>query len=51
MEAKVKKLLETYTSGSMNLKKLMDALKMKASSDLEQITSMMSVQTTAVENV
>ncbi|KAI3474460.1 hypothetical protein Pfo_029321 [Paulownia fortunei] len=50
MEAKVKKLLETYTSGTLNLKKLTDALQMKASSDLEEMTSMVSVQATAVEN-
>ncbi|KAH6805914.1 ATP binding microtubule motor family protein, partial [Perilla frutescens var. frutescens] len=50
MEAKIKKLLEIYTSGSLDLKKLTDALKAKASSDLEEITSMMSVQTIAVEN-
>lgn len=50
MESKIKKLLEIYTSGGLNLKKLTDALKTKASSNLEEITSMMSVQTIAVEN-
>lgn len=47
----MKKLLEIYTSGSLDLKKLTHALKTKASSDLEEITSMMSAQTIAVENV
>ncbi|XP_057778967.1 kinesin-like protein KIN-5B [Salvia miltiorrhiza] len=50
METKVKKLLEIYTSGSLDLKKVTYALKTKASSDLEEITSMMSAQTIAVEN-
>ncbi|KAK4396268.1 Kinesin-like protein KIN-5B [Sesamum angolense] len=49
-EAKLKKLSETYTSGTLNLKKLADALHMKANSDLEQMTSMMSAQATEVEN-
>lgn len=51
MEAKVKKLLEIYTSGSLDLKTLTHALRTKASSNLEEMTSMMSVQTVAVENV
>ncbi|GFP98341.1 probable 125 kDa kinesin-related protein [Phtheirospermum japonicum] len=50
MEANVKKLLETYASGSLNVKKLTDALHVKASSNLEEMTSMISVQATAVEN-
>ncbi|KAL8484006.1 hypothetical protein ACS0TY_026629 [Phlomoides rotata] len=50
MEVKVKKLSETYASGNMNMRKLTDSLKIKASSDLEQVTSMISSQTTAVEN-
>ncbi|KAG8376449.1 hypothetical protein BUALT_Bualt09G0064500 [Buddleja alternifolia] len=50
MEAKIKKLSETYTSGALNLKKLTNTLHMKSSSDLEQIKSMISVQATAVEN-
>ncbi|PIN15062.1 Kinesin-like protein [Handroanthus impetiginosus] len=49
-EAKVKKLSETYTSGSMTLKKLTEALQTKASSDLEQMASMISAQAIAVEN-
>lgn len=51
MESKIKKLSEIYTSGGLDLKKLTDALKTKASSNLEEITSMMSVQMIAVENV
>lgn len=51
MEVKVKKLSETYASGNLNLRKLTDSLKIKASSDLEQVTSMISSQTAAVENV
>lgn len=51
MEEKVKKLSEIYTSGSLGLKTLTDALKTKASSDLEEMTSVMSVQAAAVENV
>ncbi|KAL6507969.1 hypothetical protein OROGR_024164 [Orobanche gracilis] len=50
MEANVKKLLETCASGSLNIKKLTDALNMKACSNFEQMTSMISVQATAVEN-
>ncbi|KAG6430447.1 hypothetical protein SASPL_108514 [Salvia splendens] len=50
MEAKVKKLLEIYTTGSLDMKKVTYALKTKASSDLEEITSVMSAQTIAVEN-
>ncbi|KAL2250547.1 kinesin-like protein KIN-5B [Sesamum indicum] len=50
MEAKLKKLSETYTSGTLNLKKLADALHMKANSDLEQMAYMMSAQATEVEN-
>ncbi|KAL0347275.1 UNVERIFIED_CONTAM: Kinesin-like protein KIN-5B [Sesamum calycinum] len=49
-EAKLKKLSETYTSGTLNLKKLADALHMKANSDLEEMASMMSAQATEVEN-
>lgn len=51
MEAKVKKLLEIYTTGSLDMKKVTHALKTKASSDLDEITSAMSAQTIAVENV
>ncbi|XP_047962855.1 kinesin-like protein KIN-5B [Salvia hispanica] len=50
MEAKVKKLLEIYTTGSLDMKKVTYALKTKASSDLDEITSVMSAQTIAVEN-
>ncbi|KAL0409822.1 UNVERIFIED_CONTAM: Kinesin-like protein KIN-5B [Sesamum latifolium] len=49
-EAKLKKLSETYTSGTLNLKKLTDALHTKANSDLQQMASMMSAQATEVEN-
>ncbi|KAL0375177.1 UNVERIFIED_CONTAM: Kinesin-like protein KIN-5B [Sesamum radiatum] len=49
-EAKLKKLSETYTSGTLNLKKLTDALHMKADSDLQQMASVMSAQATEVEN-
>lgn len=51
MEAKVRKLSETYTSGTLNLKKLTDTMHMKSHSDLEQMTSMISVQAIEVENV
>ncbi|KAL3825972.1 hypothetical protein ACJIZ3_022001 [Penstemon smallii] len=50
MESKIKKLTETYTSGLLDLKKITDTLQTKASSDIEQITSMISVQATSVDN-
>ncbi|KAL6574761.1 hypothetical protein OROMI_012046 [Orobanche minor] len=50
MEANVKNLLETCASGSLNIQKLTDALNMEACSNVEQMTSMISVQATAVEN-
>ncbi|KAL3628565.1 hypothetical protein CASFOL_027611 [Castilleja foliolosa] len=50
LDANVKKLLETYASGSLNIKKLTDALHVKAYSNLGQMTSMISLQANAVEN-
>ncbi|GER28636.1 kinesin motor family protein [Striga asiatica] len=50
MEANVKRLSETYASGSQSIKKLTDALQTKTSSDLEQMMTMISAQATAVEN-
>ena len=44
-------MTETYTSGVATLKDLANALQRKASSDLEQINSTISLQATAVENV
>ncbi|KAK4478585.1 hypothetical protein RD792_014071 [Penstemon davidsonii] len=50
MESKIKKLTETYTSGLLDLKKITDTLQTKASSDIEQMTSMISVQAISVDN-
>lgn len=44
-------MTETYTSGVASLKDLANALQRKASSDLEQINSTISLQAMAVENV
>jgi kinesin family protein 11 len=44
-------MTENYTSGVATLKDLANALQRKASSDLEQINSTISLQATAVENV
>lgn len=43
-------MTETYTSETEALTKLADALQMKASSDLEEMKSMILLQATAVEN-
>jgi kinesin family protein 11 len=44
-------MTETYTSGVATLNELASALQKKASSDLEQINSTISLQATAVEDV
>ena len=44
-------MAETYTSGVATLKELANAFQRKASSDLEEINSTISLQATAVENV
>lgn len=51
MDSKVRKMTETYTSATEALTKLADALQNKASSDLEEMKSMILLQATAVENV
>lgn len=51
MEFKIKRMTETYTSATEALRKLADALQMKASSDLEQMKSMILSQATEVKNV
>ncbi|XP_059462978.1 kinesin-like protein KIN-5B [Corylus avellana] len=50
LESRITKMTETYTSGVATLKDLANALQRKASSDLEQINSTISLQATAVEN-
>jgi len=44
-------MTETYASGVATLKDLANALQRKASSDLEQINSTISLQAMTVENV
>lgn len=51
MDSKVRKMTETYTSATEALTKLADAMQIKASSDLQEIKSMILLQATAVENV
>ncbi|KAL7136508.1 hypothetical protein ABFS83_10G035900 [Erythranthe nasuta] len=50
MEAKTKKLLETYTIGTLSLKKLTDSLRTKSYSDMDEMTSMISAQAISLEN-
>lgn len=50
LESRIKKMTETYTSGVATLNELASALQKKASSDLEQINSTISLQATAVED-
>lgn len=51
LESRIKKMAETYTSGVATLKELANTFQRKASSDLEEINSTISLQATAVENV
>ncbi|KAK7853037.1 kinesin-like protein kin-5b [Quercus suber] len=50
LESRIKKMAETYTSGVATLKELANAFQRKASSDLEEMNSTISLQATAVEN-
>ncbi|XP_030926960.1 kinesin-like protein KIN-5B [Quercus lobata] len=50
LESRIKKMAETYTLGVATLKELANAFQRKASSDLEEINSTISLQATAVEN-
>ncbi|KAL2323334.1 hypothetical protein Fmac_027713 [Flemingia macrophylla] len=50
LESRIEKMTGIYTSGVETLKELANALHMKASSDMEQIQSKVSLQTLAVEN-
>lgn len=51
MESKINKMTETYASGMASLKELVDALQLEASSDVDQIKSKISSQSTTVEKV
>lgn len=51
LESRIKKMTGIYTSGVGTLKELANTLHMKASSDMEQIQSKISSQTSAVESV
>ena len=51
MESKIKRMTETYTSGTEALREFADALQMKASSDMQQMNSMILSQATEVKNV
>ncbi|XP_057427168.1 kinesin-like protein KIN-5B [Lotus japonicus] len=50
LESRIKKMTGIYTSGVGTLKELANTLHMKASSDMEQIQSKISSQTSAVES-
>ncbi|KAK7345653.1 hypothetical protein VNO77_16261 [Canavalia gladiata] len=50
LESRIKKMTGIYTSGVETLKELANTLHMKASSDMEQMQSKVSLQTSAVEN-
>ncbi|KAL3531852.1 hypothetical protein ACH5RR_005373 [Cinchona calisaya] len=50
MESKIKRMTETYASATEALRKLAEALQMKASSDMEQMKSMILSQATEVKN-
>lgn len=50
LESKVNKMSDTYTSGAVALNDLAHTLQKKASSDLEQLKSIISSQTMTVEN-
>lgn len=49
MESKINKMTQTYASGMASLKELVDALQLEASSDVDQIKSKISSQSTTVE--
>lgn len=51
MESKIKRMTETYTSGTEALREFADALQMKASSDMQQTKSMILSQATEVKNL
>ena len=51
MESKIKRMTETYTSGTEALREFADALQMKASSDMQQMNSMILSEATEVTNV
>ncbi|KAI3683761.1 hypothetical protein L1987_84276 [Smallanthus sonchifolius] len=51
LESRINKITDTYTSGMVALKKLLDTLQMKASSDLIHMKSKISDQIMAVENI
>ncbi|KAL8204887.1 hypothetical protein R6Q57_010510 [Mikania cordata] len=51
LESRISNITDTYTSGMIALKKLLDTLQMKASSDLIHMKSKISGQIMAVENI
>ncbi|KAI3826224.1 hypothetical protein L1987_00269 [Smallanthus sonchifolius] len=51
LESRINKITDTYTSGMVAFKKLLDTLQMKASSDLIHMKSKISDQIMAVENI
>jgi kinesin family protein 11 len=51
LESRINKMRETYTSGVGILKELENTLRLKASSDMEQIQNSVSSQALAVEKV
>ncbi|KAL6966124.1 hypothetical protein U1Q18_042583 [Sarracenia purpurea var. burkii] len=50
LESRINKMTDIYTSGVTTLKEFADSLQIKASSDLQQMKSMMSFQISALEN-
>ncbi|KAK9058763.1 hypothetical protein SSX86_023606 [Deinandra increscens subsp. villosa] len=51
LESRINNITDTYTSGMMALKKLLDTLQTKASSDMIHMKSKVSDQIMAVENI
>ncbi|XP_076926452.1 kinesin-like protein KIN-5B [Bidens hawaiensis] len=51
LESRINNITDTYTSGMISLKKLVDTLQLKASSDLTHMKSKITDQITAVENI
>lgn len=51
MESKITKMMEMHASGIAELKVIVDTLKQRSSSDLEQMKSNISSQATTLEDV
>ena len=51
LESRINDITDSYTSGMMTLKELVDTMQIKASSDLTHMKSRISDQIMALENV